>query len=134
MRRALHTLFRGWRAALLLVAVALLSPQRAAAECGDHVTVLNPTARAGHDAPMPSDGEPLSAPKPCNGPGCSKKPDRPDPLSAPVAPSVAPVKQLVPGAGLLNANDPTQSHFDRGDANARPVHRPFSIFHPPRAA
>lgn len=133
MRCTLHALFRGWRAALLLVVVALLSPQRAAAECGNHVVVLSPTVQSRHDASAPSDADPLSTPKPCNGPGCSKKPDRPEPLSAPPAPSVAQVKQLVPGAGLLNANDPTHSHFDRDGANERPVYRPFSIFHPPRA-
>jgi hypothetical protein len=36
--------------ALLLVAGALLSPQRASAECGSHVTVLNPTAESRQDA------------------------------------------------------------------------------------
>ena len=123
----------GWRVALLLVAGALLSPQRAAAECGSHVTVLNPTAESRHDhAPPPATngGEPAKAP--CNGPNCSGAPERNAP-PAPPAPTGAQAKELVSGAGLLDRDDPTHSPFDRAGVTARQIHRPFSVFHPPRA-
>src|SRR5215212_1147446 len=122
--------FRGWRVALLLVVVALLSPQRASAECGSHVTVLNPTAESQHEAMPPTGGEP--AKPPCQGPNCSGAPERPMPTPAPPAPTGGQVKELVPGAGLPDRADPSPSPFDRARTTARPIHRPLSIFHPPR--
>jgi hypothetical protein len=123
--------FRGWRVALLLVAGALLSPQRASAECGSHVTVLNPTAESQHDAMPPTSGEPVKMP--CQGPNCSGAPERHVPPPAPPAPTGGQVKELVPGSGLSHSADPSPSPFDRARTTARPVHRALSIFHPPRA-
>lgn len=128
MRHTLHTLFRGWRVALLLVVVALLSPQRAAAGCGDHVTVLDPTAQPSRDAAPTADH---SAPlPPCSGPNCSRTPEHNAP---PPVPTVSSAKQSVPGAGLLDRADPAHAPFDRIDAAGCPVYRPFFVFHPPRA-
>src|SRR5688572_30356678 len=135
MRPHMFPTVRGWRVALLLVAGALLSPQRAAAECGSHVTVLNPTAESRHDAmPQPASSD-RSAPAkaPCNGPNCSGAPDRHAPLPAPPVPVGGQIKELVSGAGLLDRDDPTHSPFDRAGSAARPIHRSLSIFHPPRA-
>src|SRR5688572_25234984 len=123
--------FRGWRVALLLVAGALLSPQRASAECGSHVTVLNPTAESRHDAMPPTDGgEPVKTP--CQGPNCSGAPERHSPTPAPPAPTSGQVKELVSAAGLSDRADPSPSPFAHARTTARPIHRPLSIFHPPR--
>ena len=131
MRHYRSTTFRGLRVALLLVAGALLSPQRASAECGSHVTVLNPAAEARHDAMPPTDGHGQPLP-PCQGPNCSGAPERQFPTPAPPAPTGGQVKELVSG-GLLDRTDPPHFSFARAHTTARPIHRPFSIFHPPPA-
>jgi hypothetical protein len=117
--------------ALLLVVGALLSPQRASAECGSHVTVLNPTAEAQHAAVPTTNGEPVKLP--CQGSNCSGAPERHVPPPAPPAPTGGQVKELVSSAGLLDRADPTHSPFDRARTTPRPIHRSLSIFHPPRA-
>jgi hypothetical protein len=132
MRHHRSTTFRGWRVALLLVAGALLSPQRASAECGSHVTVLNPTAESRHDAMPPADGHGQPLTPPCQGPNCSGAPERPVP-PVPPASTDGQIKELASGAGLLDRSDPPHFPFDRAAASARPIHRPFSIFHPPPA-
>jgi hypothetical protein len=70
---------------------------------------------------------------PCQGPNCSGAPDRHVPPPAPPAPTSGQVKELVAGAGLLDRAGPAHFHFDRARTTARPIHRPFSVFHPPRA-
>ena len=127
------TLVRGWRVALLLAAGAL-SPQRGAAECGNHVTVLNPTTESRHGPQQipATSGEPVKVP--CNGPNCSGAPDRHVPPPASTAPTGGQVKELVPGAGALDRDDPRHVRFDGAGRDARPIHRPLSIFIPPRTA
>lgn len=134
MRLNRDTLFRTWRVALLLVAGALLSPQRAsAAECGSHVAVLNPTAESGSDhATVPPNESGQPAKPPCHGPNCSGAPERHAP-PAPPAPTFGQAKELVAGGPLTSA-DPVPFAFARGGTTARPIYRSLSIFHPPRAA
>jgi hypothetical protein len=124
--------FRAWRVALLLVAGALLSPQRASADCGSHVTVLNPTAESRQDA-MPHTGAPTQPAKPCQGPNCSGAPERNFPQPAPPAPTSGPIKELVSGGSLFDRDD-LPFTFERASTSARPIHRPLSVFHPPQAA
>jgi hypothetical protein len=135
MRCHLLPTVRGGRVALLLVAGALLSPQRASAECGSHVTVLNPTAESRHDSMPQHASTDQSAPvkPPCQGPNCSGAPDRHAPPPAPPVSPGGQVKELVVGGGLLDRDDPTHSPFNRAGTAARPIHRSLSIFHPPRA-
>src|SRR5581483_12182218 len=96
-------LLRGWRAALPLVAVACFSPGRAAAECGDYVTILNGPAVSGHHA-MP-EGGPAPAKPPCHGPNCSGSPVRePAPL-APVVPAGSQAKELTEHTGHVGGAD-----------------------------
>jgi hypothetical protein len=108
--------------ALLLAGAFGVAPGRAEAGCGDYLMT-------GHDAVA---DQPLGHqfPKvPCHGPNCSNKPETPSPLPAPVPPS-SETKACLTGL--------EQEAGDRGDRTiphssaAGPVHKPGSIFHPPR--
>jgi hypothetical protein len=122
-------LFRGWRAALLLVAAVCLSPDRAAAACGDHVIILNAPGNSDrHAAP---DASELPAP-PCHGPNCSGTPERDVPPLAPVTSINLQVKEMVQSLGLTGGGDTPRCSFERDCTSTRPIQRPNSIFHPPR--
>ena len=113
MLSPLTSLFRGWRAALLLVVVACATPGRATAECGDHVTVLNGQAtNALHATPAPV-GTPASPKVPCSGPNCSRLPDRPAPLPAPAPVSGPHGKELAHVLDLLGPSDLAHSSRHR---------------------
>ena len=120
----------GWQVGLLLVAGMLFSPGRATAGCGDYVNVLNPTAESRRFEPMANhDGQPA---KPCHGPNCSKLPDRPVPSPAAPAPTTVQVKELVPNSQLVDSEIALSLFTNVADRSARPIHRPPSVFHPPR--
>jgi hypothetical protein len=126
MRAPLLSLFRLWRAAPLLVAAVCLSPERAAAGCGDHVTILNDAATANHRA------TPARPPAPCEGPNCSGAPERHAPPLAPVTPTGPQAKEVVHSLGPVSNTDGPQTSFDRDPNSPRPIHRSSSVFHPPR--
>jgi hypothetical protein len=133
MLSPLTSLFRGWRAALLLVVIACATPGRAAAECGDYVTVLNDQAtNVRHAMPAPV-GAPASPKAPCSGPNCSRLPDRHAPLPAPAPVSVPHGKELAHVLGLLDPPDLAASSRTSAYISSRPISRATSIFHPPRA-
>jgi hypothetical protein len=133
----LTSLCRGWRAALLLVAVACATPGRAAAECGDHVIILNAKASASRDGratPSSTEGaaeSPVAPRPPCSGPNCSSAPERHPPPSAPV-PSSGPTGKEAAQA-LVQIEQPDRASARVGDLmSPRPIRRASSVFHPPR--
>jgi hypothetical protein len=132
MRPPLPSPLRGWRAALLLVAVVCLSPERAAAGCGDHVTILNDSAKPDQHATPGTSEVPANPARPCEGPNCSGVPNRHVPPLAPVTPVGPQAKEVVQCLGAVGADDDPRGAFDRDPASPRPVRRPSSVFHPPR--
>ena len=122
------SLLRNGRAALLLVAVACLTPDRASAGCGNHTPIFSPALIASPDSPSAAVDAPTPAP-PCHGPNCSGAPE-------PVLPPVA----VAPPAPAAEAVLPTQpvlsgaarGSFARGPAQFAPIRRPLPVFHPPR--
>lgn len=130
MYLSLTPTFRGWRAALLLVAVACLSPGRAEAGCGDHVTILNAPANPDHVRPGTPE-TPAPAP-PCEGPNCSGNPSRDLPPLAPVTVAGPQVKEVVHNLALVGAPDGLRPPFNRDLTSPRPISRASSVFHPPR--
>ncbi|HSQ54576.1 MAG TPA: hypothetical protein VLM40_02440 [Gemmata sp.] len=128
MSIAFPPLVRGWRAAVLLAAVALCTPEKAFAGCGDYITYPGdhqPTTANHPDTSIP--------PKPpCHGPNCHGNTPHEFP-PAPPAPVTSPVKEDARLIGLVETpGDSDHSHFDRDSDSARPIDRAFSIFHPPR--
>jgi len=127
---------RGWRAALLLVAVACASPNRASAECGEHVTVLTPTASASLDAratPAPGAAVLPASPKvPCSGPNCSRAPERPAPPFAPAPTAEPQAKEVLQVPGAAEQPDGAASRLN-DFTPPFPIRRSSSIFHPPRS-
>lgn len=122
---------RGWQVVLLLVAAMLFSPGRATAGCGDYVNVLNPTAESLRDPIANHDNHGRPA-KPCHGPSCSNQPDRPIPSPAPTAPTTVQVKELVPISRPVDCDLASNTFTDISNRSSRPIHRPLSVFHPPR--
>jgi hypothetical protein len=149
MTSSLPSLFRDWRAAVLLLATACASPDRAAGECGDHVTILttnNPTSApdrtAGRAAPTApahatptattsATEPPVRSKRPCSGPNCSRGSDRFPTPPAPVPTSGPHVKEV---AQLLDpVEQPDHESARAGDFTSPvPIRRASSIFHPPR--
>jgi hypothetical protein len=134
MRVLLSSLIRGGRAAVLLVAAACATPDRASAECGDYVTILNAPAGSTHSMPATTETGETPAPMrtPCRGPNCQGAPVRDFPPLTPVSPVGSQVKEQ---AQCLDAVDRAESQreiLDRDSSSSRPIHRPTSIFHPPR--
>jgi hypothetical protein len=124
------------------IAVSLAaSAGRAAAECGDYVTILNGSGssghqsgtRSGHDAVPGGTPTPAPAKPPCHGPNCSGSPAREAPPLAPVAPTGTQAKELTQHLGPVNSPDAEPgSAFDRDITSHRPIRRASSVFHPPR--
>ena len=132
MRFLLSSLIRSWRAALLLVVAACATPDRASAECGDHVIILNAPASSNHDA-MPGAAEmPKPIKLPCHGPNCSGSPTHDFPPLAPVAPVSSQLKELAQCLISVGDVDAPRPSFDRDMSSLRPTHRASSVFHPPR--
>ncbi len=136
MAPLLPSLTRGYRAALLLVVVACLSPGRVSAECGDYVTILNVPSgethqQASHESGA-TDSHQSPARPPCHGPNCSGSPTREFPPIPPAPVTSNPVKEAVRHAGASDAADASPSAFDRDTTSLRPIRRAASVFHPPR--
>jgi hypothetical protein len=131
MRPPLPSPLRGWRAALLLVAAVCLSPERAAAGCGDHVTILTGAANADRHA-VPGTPEAPISPVPCDGPNCSGAPTRHAPPLAPVSSFSPQAKEVVHSLGAVSDSDGPRASFDHDYTSPRPIRRSPSIFHPPR--
>src|SRR5262249_104147 len=132
MTVSLSSLFRGWRATALLVVVVCLSPQRVAAEGGDHVRILNTSVDSDlHAMPGPAE-KPAPLPPPCQGPNCSSAPERPTPLFPPVTPVGLQGKEVIRSLGLNDQPENPGFSFDHDFTSLRPIRRPASIFHPPR--
>ena len=130
MGTLLSPLFRGWRAALLFVAVACLTPNRASAGCGDHATILNGADH--HAMPMNSDSHDTTKP-PCHGPNCSGAPVRENPpMPAPVSPTGPQAKEVAQILQSVVGAVQTGGSFDRDTTSSRPIRRASSIFDPPR--
>lgn len=114
--------------ALLAAAGLLVAPDRAAAGCGDYVSVAPDTP----DDPAAGRHAPAGPAAPCHGPGCSNAPSHPAPLSAPVT---APAETDPWAAGLPDEPDSSDTATRRlrpvDDGRAVRFTRP--IFHPPRA-
>ena len=114
--------------AVLPAVVLLCCAGRTDAGCGDHVRIVGPDGTlgppAGHHS-IPSD-------RPCQGPECTGGPKAPAPVPPGPTSPMTEVKGVVGGAG-----DPGRSPGARrpaSDADASPVSRPTSIFHPPRTS
>ena len=130
MRAMLPSMVRGWRAAMLLVVAACVTPDRAKAGCGDYVTILNGDPAAAHHTA--DSAKPDHSPPPCHGPNCSNAPvDDPAPL-APVAPTGPEVKDVAAPLVTGGEKGDARTRFDRDPFAARPIYRASSIFHPPR--
>lgn len=115
--------------AVAALAIACYTPTRAeAAGCSGHApgfySLIETDAAADPAGPV---GEP--APKPCQGPNCSRAPLR-DGL--PPAPAASPQFKEQVRCFAFDADSPPAS-FDREAHSERPVKRTTSIFHPPRA-
>ena len=127
---------RGAGAAVLLAAAVLLLPQRAAAACGDYVTIADDhgaaTSSPAHDT-HPADGRPAS-PGPCHGPNCSRGPS--EPFAPPAPSSTTPVQPKRWLTGLADGPEaPGRSGWCGAlHSSGRAVRRPTPVFHPPRAA
>jgi len=131
MRAIVPALFRGWRAALLLVVAACATPDRATAGCGDYVTIRNASDSPSHQSGMEADTH-LPAKMPCHGPNCSEAPVRQQAPLAPVSPVEPPVKEVVRSLLALNVPVPSSNRFDRDCSSQRPIRGTATIFHPPR--
>ncbi|QJW93285.1 hypothetical protein FTUN_0791 [Frigoriglobus tundricola] len=128
----LTSLVRGWRAAWLLVVLACAKPGRAAAECGDHVTILNTQVNPTDATASSPSGTPAPLNAPCSGPNCSRLPDRHPPL-APAPVSEPSGKEAAAILGLLGAPDLARFALAPAATSHRPIARATAIFHPPRA-
>jgi hypothetical protein len=147
---------RGWRAVLLLVVVALSPPGKASAGCGDYISYPNSHATdhgkpvaATDDGTTPAkspclgpncshaplsrfSGHELPAKAPCQGPNCSGGPVREVP-PAPPTPVTNPTKEQARPFRLHDEDGASScDKFDRDLNSPRPIHRAYSIFHPPR--
>jgi hypothetical protein len=130
MATSLPPLIRGWRAALLLVAVACATPGRARAECGDHVTILNgPVAK--FDGASAAGHTPGPQKAPCSGPNCSRSPQRQAPDPAPAPTSGPQGKEAAVAAGSADERDGASARAPDPVPGSL-VRRTTSIFHPPR--
>ena len=116
---------------MLLVAGACLTPERASAGCGDHVTILNGSAANEHHAAAPADpSQPMKLP--CQGPNCSGEPVRQQAPATPVAPTPPQGKEIAQTLDTLCDAGAPASPFDRDSAGSRPIRRSTYVFHPPR--
>lgn len=138
---------RNWRVALLLVAVATLTPGRASAECGDYLNIPSPHANNPRAqthgiqtqtqpipersaGPAPTDATPAKTP--CRGPNCSRAPTRESLPLAPVIPSRAQVKEPVQHTAGQDLATVPAPPWEFDGTFLPPIHRATSIFHPPR--
>jgi hypothetical protein len=125
-------LVRGWRAALLLVAVACSTPGRASAGCGDYITYPD-SHKNSHAAPMTADHGATPAKAPCDGRDCSGKSPR-DSLPIPAAPSGSPQAKVASRQlGDAGDSDAGPASILLDPTSSRPIRRAPPIFHPPRA-
>ena len=132
MLRPSPLLVRGWRAALLLVAVACSTPGRASAGCGDYITYPD-SHQDRHAAPTADQHGSTPAKSPCDGRDCSGKTPR-DSLPIPAAPSVSPqAKEAARQLDVAGDSDPSSGPALLDPTSSRPIRRAPSIFHPPRA-
>jgi hypothetical protein len=138
------SLLRNAPAALLLVVVACLTPDRASAGCGNHVPLFTDPlplteqkANTNESSPAPCTGpdclrqanESRPVP-PCHGPGCSQQPTRDAP-----APTASRIVSPTTDAALNAVSshcDSTCRVFPRDLSSLHPIARPSSVFHPPR--
>ena len=125
----LPSLIRNGRAALLLVAVACATPDRAFADCGDHVTILPAAVSRGGQTVTPDTPAP-AVPPPCHGPNCSRLPDRPLPPSAVAPPTPTATEAALPSAS--GQPPAARGAFARDPSSSEPICRPLPVFHPPR--
>jgi hypothetical protein len=129
MTASLCTLLRGWRAALLLLAVACFSPARASAGCGDYVTIRDDATAPAHRVTPQTPANP-----PCHGPNCSGSPTREAPPLVPVVPTGHQPKELTRNPDPADGPDAEPGcSFDRDSTSARPIRQASSVYHPPRA-
>lgn len=135
----LPPLFRDWRAALLLVAAALLSPGRAEARCGHPGSVFKSDLIAAEPSAKPaqvtqSQHQPVEAPVPavpCNGPNCSEAPDRHSPPPSTASTVEAGAKEATQVLGALEPPDDGAPHIC-ALTSSQPIRFASAIFHPPR--
>ncbi|HVL13186.1 MAG TPA: hypothetical protein VM529_11520 [Gemmata sp.] len=127
-------LLRGWRAVVLLAAIALSDPGKASAGCGDYITYAKPHANQHHTTAGAGDASaPTPAGTPCRGPDCSGAPVRELPPVPPAPPGGVGAKEAAQRLGGSDDPDPGSQSALRGDGNSpRPIRRASSIFHPPR--
>ena len=125
------------KAALAVLAVAALSPTKAAASCGDYLHVLPPgeTAPPAAAAGMPGQDQgdratPQPVRCPCRGPDCSQRSELPLLPTAP-APTTSP-NQLEAILAAEPEADADRAVPLRGDSPTLPSAHPSSVFHPPR--
>lgn len=129
MSSALSTPVRHWRVALLLAGGVLFAPSRAAAECGDYITIKH-QSHTDSEYPESHDTSPIK--RPCHGPNCSTSPVRDFPPLAPVIPVVSRAKELAQPIEMAGKDTTQTARLSRDDSSPRPIHRTTSIFHPPR--
>lgn len=111
-------------AALTLSAAWLLAPASARAECGDYVMVED------QEEHMPRPGSPT--PGPCSGHDCRQTPNVP--LRPPTPPATSNLNDWACLLGRIDPPPATARRFALHDDPGHPIHRPTSIFHPPRAS
>jgi hypothetical protein len=118
-------------AGLLLLAVAVFTPGKAWAACGDYVTVNGrQTMMVKHPVGAPGQHSVPAVPCPCHGPNCSQQPNMPFSPTAPVR--IAPVLDW---ACLFVRVYDLQITSDRSlelDVRVSPIQQTNSIFHPPK--
>jgi hypothetical protein len=132
MKLAFPPLFRGWRAALVLVVAACAIPQRATAGCGDYVTIRNVSDLPNHQSGMVETDSHLPAKMPCHGPNCSEAPARQQAPLAPVSPVESQVKEVVQSFLALYLPVESPHGFNRDCSSPLPIRGTSFIFHPPR--
>lgn len=143
MLLTLPSLSRRWRTVLLVAAVVLLTEGKAAAECGDYVTIRAhgqsshqpQQLAAGSQAssvPHTTGEHPVSHQTPCHGPNCSNAPRKPTSPLAPATVATPRLKELTQSLQIAAVDIASGSAFSLDNSSSRPIHRSLSIFHPPR--
>ena len=126
-RSALTRVVRAVGVALLPAVALVCCAGDAAAGCGSYLQIVGPDGKvqspAGHDE--------TPAGRPCQGPECTGGPKAPAPVP-PTPPAATPDGKVV----LIAADgSPATRSASRlpAEPGGSPVHRPTSVFHPPRA-
>lgn len=123
------------RVAVPLVVLFFFTSQKAVAECGDYVTIVNNSQAT--PAAVDGDSERVHQPAPvklpCRGPHCSSPPGHKVPPLAPNVPVSFGVKEIPQPGSPAGSHCQASRKLEPDNKTASPIDRLNSIFHPPRS-